>query len=254
MLSFLEIFLKLLVLLFLFANPVFASEYRVIKDAERQRDIPIQINFPVDVSSCSVENQCPVAFVSSGYGVAYDKYSFISDALNKVGFLVVAIQHELPGDPALAVTGNLYTERSENWKRGARTLKFIRAQLQSEFSGYDFNKLTLVGHSNGGDISSWLFNEGLDFTKTLITLDHRRVPLPRSGSPSILSIRGTDFPADQGVLYSAQEMAMYSACIVQIVNSKHNDMTDFGPDWLKASISKTVLSFISGQCHGEEKA
>ncbi|HAA44074.1 MAG: hypothetical protein XD36_1809 [Halomonas sp. 54_146] len=246
--------MKFLILLIFLANPVFAAEHRVIEDAERQRDIPIQISFPVDVSSCSDENQCPVVFLSSGYGVAYDKYSFISDALNKAGYLVVAIQHELPGDPALAVTGNLYTERNENWKRGARTLKFIRAQLQSEFSGYDFNKLTLVGHSNGGDISSWLLTEGVDFAETLITLDHRRVPLPRSGSPSILSIRGSDFPADQGVLYTAQEMAMYNACIVQIANSKHNDMTDFGPDWLKASISNTLLSFISGQCHGEEKA
>ncbi len=246
--------MKFLVLLILLANPVFASEHRVIKDAERQRDIPVQISSPVDVFSCSAENQCPVAFLSSGYGVAYDKYSFISDALNKAGYLVVAIQHELPGDPALAVTGNLYTERSENWKRGARTLKFIRAQLQAEFSGYDFNKLTLVGHSNGGDISSWLLTEGADFAEALITLDHRRVPLPRAGSPSILSIRGSDFPADQGVLYTAQEMAIYSACIVQIANSKHNDMTDFGPDWLKASILKTLLGFISGQCHGAEKA
>ncbi|MCB5228392.1 alpha/beta hydrolase [Alishewanella sp. 16-MA] len=246
--------MRFLVLLILLANPVFASEYRVIKDAERQRGIPIQISFPMGVSSCSAENQCPVAFLSSGYGVAYDKYSFISGALNKAGYLVVAIQHELPDDPSLAVTGHLYTERSENWKRGAITLKFIRAQLQSEFSGYDFNKLTLVGHSNGGDISSWLLNEGVDFAGTLITLDHRRVPLPRSGSLSILSIRGADFPADQGVLYTEQEMVMFDACIVQIANSKHNDMTDFGPDWLKASISSTLLSFISGQCHGAEKA
>lgn len=135
--------MKFLVLLILLANPVVASEHRVIEDAERQRDIPIQISFPMDVSSCSAENKCPVAFLNSGYGVAYDKYSFLSDVLNKAGYLVVAIQHELPGDPALAVKGHLYTERSENWKRGATTLKFIRTQLQSEFSGYDFNKLTL---------------------------------------------------------------------------------------------------------------
>ena len=246
--------MKLLVLLFLLANSAFASEHRVVKDAKRQRDIPIQISLPIDASGCTAENKCPVAFLNSGYGVAYDKYAFISNTLNNAGYLVVAIQHELPGDPALAVTGHLYTERSENWQRGATTLKFIRAQLQSEFSAYDFNKLTLIGHSNGGDISSWLFNEGVDFAKTLITLDHRRVPLPRSGSASILSIRGGDYPADQGVLYTEQEMAMFHACIVQIEHARHNDMTDFGPDWLKASISNTLLSFISGHCYGAEKA
>lgn len=246
--------MKLLVLLILLANPVFASEHRIVKDADRQRDIPIQISFPMDVSPCNAENQCPVAFLNSGYGVAYDKYSFISDALNKAGYLVIAIQHELPGDPALAVTGHLYTERSENWKRGAATLKFIYAQLKSEFSDYDFNKLTLVGHSNGGDISSWLLTESVDFAETLITLDHRRVPLPRSGSLSILSIRGGDFPPDQGVLFTEKERAMFNACIVRIANSKHNDMTDFGPDWLKASISNALMSFISGNCHGADNA
>lgn len=138
------------------------------------------------------------------------------------------------------------------WHTAAGTL--IRTPLQFEFSGYDFNKLTLVGHSNGGDISGWLFNEGVDFAETLITLDHRRVPLPRAGSPFILSIRGSDYPADKGVLYSEQEKAMVNACIVKVANSKHNDMTDFGPDWLKASISSTLMSFISGQCHGAEKA
>ncbi|GAB2935131.1 alpha/beta hydrolase [Rheinheimera gaetbuli] len=242
--------MKLLFLLMCLANPAFASEYRIVTDPERQRDIPIQVSLPTDVSLCSAENQCPVALLSSGYGVAYDKYSFISDTLNKAGYLVVAIQHELPGDPALAATGHLYTERSENWQRGATTLKFIRRQLKPEFSGYDFNNLTLVGHSNGGDISSLLLNEGVDFTNKLITLDHRRVPLPRAGSPFILSIRGSDYPADEGVLYTEQEKTMLNACIVQIANSKHNDMTDFGPGWLKDVIANTLLSFISGQCNG----
>lgn len=246
--------MKFLVLLIFLANTALASEYRIVTDPERQREIPIQVSFPLDVSVCNAAHQCPVAFLSSGYGVAYDKYSFISDTLNKAGYLVVAIQHELPDDPALAVTGHLFTERSENWKRGAETLKFVRSQLQSEFSGFDFNKLTLVGHSNGGDISSWLLNEGVDYVETLITLDHRRVPLPRAGSPFILSIRGTDYPADEGVLYTDQEKTTFNACIVEIENSKHNDMTDFGPGWLKNSISNTLLGFLSGECNAVEKA
>lgn len=246
--------MKLLVLLIFLLNPVLASEHRVVKDSERQRNIPIQVSFPKDASLCTAESQCSVAFLSSGYGVAYDNYSFISDTLNDAGYLVVAIQHELPGDPALAVTGHLFTERSENWKRGAKSLQFIRSQLQPEFSEFNFNKLTLVGHSNGGDIASWLINEGVDFVETLITLDHRRVPLPRAGVASVFSIRGSDFPADNGVLYTEQEKMLLNACIVQIANSKHNDMTDFGPDWLKTSISYILLAFLSGQCDGAGEA
>lgn len=246
--------MKLLILLILLATPALASEYRIINDTQRQRAIPVQISFPTDTSICTVKSQCEVAFLSSGYGVAYDKYSYITETLNKAGYLVVAIQHELPGDPALAVTGHLYTERTENWQRGAATLKFIRAKLQPELSDYDFNKLTLVGHSNGGDISSWLLNEEVDFAQALITLDHRRVPLPRSGSPAVLSIRASDFPADPGVIYTEQEMATFNVCIVPVANAKHNDMTDFGPDWLKAAISNTLLSFILGQCNVVTKA
>jgi pimeloyl-ACP methyl ester carboxylesterase len=246
--------LKLLFLLLLVVNPVFASAYRVVSDPQRQRNIPIQVSLPVNVAACSDDKQCPVVFLSSGYGVAYDKYAFISATLNKAGYLVVAIQHELPGDPPLAVTGHLFTERSENWKRGAETIRFIHNKLHAEFSAYNFNKLTLVGHSNGGDISSWLVTEGAEFVATLITLDHRRVPLPRSRSLSVLSIRGSDFPADEGVLYTEQENMLFKGCIVQINNSKHNDMTDFGPDWLKSSISNILLAFLSGQCKKPENA
>lgn len=246
-------YLKLLVLLIFLTNSVFASEYLVVTDPERQRDIPIHVSFPRDVSVCNVNNRCPVAFLSSGYGVPYDKYSFISDALNKAGYLVVAIQHELPGDPALAVAGHLYIERTENWLRGAATIRFVHNKLKADFAGYNFDKLTLVGHSNGGDISAWLFNEHANVVEKLITLDHRRVPLPRVKSASVLSIRGSDFPADEGVLHTVEEQMQFNACIVQVENSRHNDMTDFGPDWLKASLSNIVLEFLSGHCyHAQE--
>ena len=241
--------MKFLLLLILLVNPVLASEYRVVFDPKRQRDIPIQVRFPLDAAGCNDHSPCPVAFLSSGYGVAYDQYSFISDALNKAGYLVVAIQHELPADPALAVTGHLFTERRENWQRGAATIRFVHNELKANFAGYNFDKLTLVGHSNGGDIASWLLNEHPDFAEKLITLDHRRVPLPRTQSGSVLSIRASDFPADEGVLPTAAEQTQFDPCIVQVANSRHNDMTDFGPDWLKNALSNIMLGFLSGHCY-----
>jgi len=56
------------------------------------------------------------------------------------------------------------------------------------------------------------------------------------------------------VLYTEQENMLYKGCIVQINNSKHNDMTDFDPDWLKSSISNILLAFLSGQCKKPENA
>lgn len=225
-----------------------ATEYRLLNDKQTQRDIPIHISYPQDAAACGDENPCPVALLSSGYGVAYDNYSFISDTLNAAGYLVVAVQHELAGDPPLAIGGDLYSARSENWQRGANSLEFVRTELQQRMPNYNFAALTLVGHSNGGDISAWYINSGRGQPARLITLDHRRVPLPRLKTVSVLSIRGSDFPADDGVLYTAEELTQLNGCIIQLADAKHNDMTDFGPDWLKQALSDVIRGFVAGRC------
>ncbi|WP_205309995.1 hypothetical protein [Rheinheimera maricola] len=220
----------------------------MLHDTQTQRDIPIHISYPQDRLACSGESPCPVALLSSGYGVPYDNYSFISNTLNAAGYLVVAVQHELPGDPPLAVSGDLYKARSENWQRGATSLEFVRTQLQPRLPGYNFADITLVGHSNGGDISTWYINSAAGAATQLITLDHRRVPLPRLETVSVLSIRGSDFPADDAVLYSETELRQFTACIVRLVDARHNDMTDFGPDALKHRLSNTIRAFVGGRC------
>lgn len=243
--------MKYLVLLLIISTGQFAgaAEYHMLHDTQTQRDIPIHISYPQDASACSDDSPCPVALLSSGYGVAYDNYSFISDTLTAAGYLVVAVQHELPGDPPLAVRGDLYAARSENWQRGTNSLEFVRTELQQRMPHYNFAAITLVGHSNGGDISAWYINRGLASVKQLITLDNRRVPLPRLKTVAVLSIRGSDFPADDGVLFTAEELRQFNACIVQVADSKHNDMTDFGPDWLKNSLSNIIRRFVAGSCY-----
>ena len=225
-----------------------SADYLVLRDIQRQRDIPIHISYPQDAAVCGDESSCPVALLSSGYGVAYDNYSFISDTLSAAGYLVVAVQHELAGDPPLAVGGNLYSARSENWQRGANSLEFVRTELQQRMPNYNFAALTLIGHSNGGDISAWYINSGRGQTARLITLDHRRVRLPRAETVSVLSIRGSDFPADDGVLYTAEELTQLNGCIIQLADAKHNDMTDFGPDWLKNALANSIHAFVAGEC------
>lgn len=159
--------------------------------------------------------------------------------------MVVAIGHELENDPPLSVSGNLYETRSENWMRGAETLDFIKHSLASTYQNYNFNDLLLIGHSNGGDISSWLANAGKDYIDTVITLDHRRVPLPRNKNINVLSIRGSDYPADEGVLPSSEETQEYGMCVSEIPKSRHNDMTDYGPKWLKDEIKRVVKNFLN---------
>lgn len=227
----------------------------VIYDESRNRNIPVNITFPTDKEHCSAEPNCPVAFLSAGYGVPHTKYTFLSEQLNQLGYLVAAIGHELPNDPLLSKTGNLYDTRRENWSRGAKTLGIMKNSLSKRFSNYDFNNILLVGHSNGGDISSWLGNDNKSYIQGIITLDHRRVPLPRTENITILSIRASDFSADKDVLPSKEEQNKYNICIVKIGESKHNEMSDYGPALLKSKIARLVKNHLNGKtCNELQKA
>lgn len=222
-----------------------SPEERILFDPDRKREIPIGITPPAAKSTCAKTNACPVAFVSPGYGLSHTDYAFLVEPLAMSGYLVVTIQSVLPSDPKLANTGDLIAERTPMWERGADNLAFVKRTLSEELSGYDWGNLALIGHSNGGDISALAATRDPAFAGTLITLDHRRYPLPRSKALKLLSIRGSDFPADPGVLPNQQEATALGYCIVTVANARHNDMQDSGPGWLKATISETIVGFLT---------
>lgn len=235
------IWLPLVVALSVSANSPIEEEL-VVYDESRNRHIPILVNAP-QTTSCAHTSPCPVALLSAGYGVSHTRYRFITNTLNQLGYLVVSIGHELKGDPPLGKGANLFHARSPNWQRGAATLDFLQRTLLPRYPSYDFQRILLVGHSNGGDISTWLTNEDKAYIAGLITLDHRRVPLPRQTGVAILSLRASDFPADPGVLPSTGEHEP-NICVLKIPQSRHNDMSDYGPDWLKQRISLQIDHFI----------
>ena len=212
-------------------------------DSARQRKIPIQISLPVASNSCSVKNRCKVAFLSPGYGLTPDDYKFLVSNLNALGFLTVSIQSVLPDDPQPKTTGNMIADRTPMWQLGVDNLKYVKRALKPLYPQYDWENLTLVGHSNGGDISAFALAKAPSFANTIITLDNRRYPLPRNSSIRVLSLRGGDFPADPGVLPNEPQLNGHT-CIFKIENSKHNDMNDSGPKWLKDSITKAITNFF----------
>lgn len=235
---------KLLTLLFWVAAA--ACHADSIIDVQRNRTIPVALSFPASSAGCTVDAKCAVVFLSAGYGVPHSDYQFLSTLFTELGYLVVAIGHELPTDPPLSTSGNLFETRAENWIRGADTLKEVRQQLQARYSQYNFEHLTLVGHSNGGDISAWLAREAPSYLSRIITLDHRRVPLPKTQQIKVLSIRASDFAADDGVLPTSEEQTRFGSCVVTIANARHNDMSDAGPAWLKADIEQIIRSWLKG--------
>jgi len=161
------------------------------------------------------------------------------------GYLVVVIQHDLPTDPALSRTGDLFVNRMPAWKRGAENLRFVRDTLARTYAGYDWSHLVLIGHSNGGDLSALAVHESPALATKLVTLDHRRHPLPRDASISVLSIRGSDLEAAPGVLPTKRDQSP-GTCIAEIAGSRHNDMHDQGPRELQAKIGRLLREFLEG--------
>ncbi|WP_281558301.1 alpha/beta hydrolase [Thalassomonas sp. RHCl1] len=226
------------------------AENIVLVDKSRNRQVPTELYYPKNKQLCTRASTCPVVLLSAGYGVAHGEYTFLAETFTQSGYLVVAIGHELPGDPALSVSGNLFETRSENWQRGAVTLAFIQQTLKQKLPGYNFDALTLAGHSNGGDISAWLANGWLNekhkaYINSIITLDHRRVALPKTKDISVLSVRASDFAADKGVLPTPGEQKLFGSCVVRIADARHNDMSDAGPDWLKQKIQYIVSQYLN---------
>lgn len=223
------------------------AEHLDIFDQSRDRHIPISVTYPTNENACQPKSPCEVVFISAGYRVPYEKYAFLTDRLIELNYLVIAIDHELPSDPPLSRTGNLYETRIENWQRGAKTIDFVHNYLSKRFLNYDFDHLTLIGHSNGGDISTWLTKQNSSYVKQLITLDHKRVTLPKNKNIKVLSVRATEYPTKKGVLLTDSEQNKFGVCIVEIPNSKHMDLTDYGLEPVQQKVRQLVESFLSRQ-------
>ncbi|CCQ10509.1 hypothetical protein PALB_13760 [Pseudoalteromonas luteoviolacea B = ATCC 29581] len=228
----------------LMALGVMSAPVTELHDIERGRVIPIQITEPNLAEQCSSAAPCKVALIGAGYGLAHTHYQFIVNALKERGFLSVSIGHELPIDPFIALHKPYIATRAENWHRGAESLKFVRAELKNQFEQYDFDNLWLFGHSNGGDISAWYSNIWPQYVEAVVTLDSRRVPLPRNRGIKVFTIRASDFPADPTVLYEHDELKKFSACVITIPNALHNEMSDSGPSWLTEKMNQLIKGYI----------
>jgi pimeloyl-ACP methyl ester carboxylesterase len=212
-----------------------------LHDTPRDRDVPVVIYRPAP-GSCA-QPPCSVALLSPGSGLGPEAYSFVAERLNARGLLVVAVQHELPGDAPVPSQGNLWTVRSPFWARGVANLRFVAATLAAREPAFDWHRPVLVGHSMGGDISAWWLRAEPTAARSLITLDHRRVPLPRDTGVAVLSLRSSDQPADPGVLPPPGG----PACVIPLREARHNDMHDGGPAELRGRIGAAIDAFLQGQ-------
>src|SRR3979490_2669616 len=224
-------------------------------DAARQRPVSVDLAVRRDYEMKANDGywKLPVAIISNGNTVKNTEYSFLANVLAARGYLVASIQQDLPTDPPLMTKVGLpYVGRRAVYERGEANILFVLWQLKKLQPNADYGHLTLVGHSNGGDISMFCAKRHPEMVSKVITLDNLRVPFLLSDKLKILSFRSKDpnFKTDPGVLPTAQQA---KADGINIVNTKfqHTDMSDRGPDSAKETIKVTLDHFLSDSATSE---
>jgi alpha/beta hydrolase fold len=227
-------------------------------DAARRRPVAVDVAVRRDyeVKADAGFWKLPVAIISNGNTVKNTEYSFLANVFAARGYLVASIQQDNPTDPPLMTkVGMPYVGREGVYERGEANILFVVGQLETLHAAADYDHLTLVGHSNGGDISMYFAKQHPELVSKVITLDNLRVPFVISDKLKILSFRSKDpnFKTDPGVLPTPQEARQDGIDIVK-TNAQHTDMSDRGPDAVKEQIQATLDHFLSDSASSELSA
>jgi pimeloyl-ACP methyl ester carboxylesterase len=188
----------------------------------------------------------PVAILNHGNTAKNTDYLFLANAFAARGYLVISPQHDLPTDPPMATeVGELYVGRLPQIQRGVANIHFTVEEMKKIQPNADYGKVTMVGHSMGGDISMYFAKQYPDEIKKVVTLDNLRVPFLTEGKFKILTFRSKDpqFKADPDVLPNEEQRENAGITVVQ-TTFQHDDMRDTGPDEAKNSIKSMLDKFL----------
>jgi serine aminopeptidase S33 family len=209
---------------------------------EARGDRPVEVDIAVrrdrELQANAGLIKLPVAVLNHGNTVKFTEYSFLANLFAARGYVVMSIQHDLATDaPLVTKVGELYVGRLPNYHRGVANIRFAIDELKKVQPNADYDHLTMIGHSNGGDISMYFAKMYPDQIKKVVTLDNLRVPFLTDGRFKIISFRSKDpvFKPDPGVVPN-DEICEKAGITVVRTAFQHNDMRDTGPDEAKAAI------------------
>lgn len=210
--------------------------------------ISVDVHTPADIETCTKTPRCPVAILSPGYGLSGSDYSFVTNDLNRMGYLVIALRDSAGGmtlDPGAPVSPQVQAIA----RTTSKSISTVIDETAVRYPQFDWQHLLLVGHSLGGDSSAQFSADNASRVSSLISFDSRRVALPRAEGIHVLTIRASDYPADPGVLPNEVERRRYGVCVVRIEGSRHNDMQDAGSEQLKAKMTSAIATFLAPAGH-----
>jgi alpha/beta hydrolase fold len=221
----------------------------LLHDASRDnRLVPVQVAVRRDKEMQANAGliKLPVAILNHGNTVKNYEYSFLANIFAARGYMTISPQHDLPTDPPMVTkAGELYVGRLPQIQRGVANIHFAIHEMQKLQPNADYDKVTMVGHSMGGDISMYFAKQYPDEIKKVVTLDNLRVPFLTDGKFKILSFRSKDthFKADPGVVPDDEQCEQAGITVVN-TGFQHNDMRDTGPEAAKSSIQSMLDKFL----------
>lgn len=214
-------------------------------DKSRNRKIPVAIYSPA--SDQKIKHQQVIIF-SHGYGENKGGdnriYSYLTENLASKGYFVISIQHELPNDDLLPMEGDLKVTRKPNWQRGCDNILYVLNDFKKTNPELDFKHLALIGHSNGGDMTALFATEYPQMVYKIITMDNRRMPLPRANKPMVYTLRSKNYDADKGVLPTEEEKKKYGIT-VQFTPINHSDMDNDATPEERKIINTAIEKYLS---------
>ena len=144
--------------------------------------------------------------------------------------------------------GELYVGRQPQYLRGIANIKFAVEEMKKVQPSADHDRLTMVGHSAGADISMYFAKMYPDHIKEVVTLDNLRVPFMTDGRFKILSFRSKDpqFKTDPGVIPPKGIREKSGITVVQ-TGYQQSDMSDRGSDNAKSAIQGMLDKFLDDQ-------
>lgn len=212
-------------------------------DEVRHRPVPVAV-YPPD----KITGNTKVIIFNHGYGKnninSYKSYSSLARPLANKGYYVISIQHELPQDPLLPMDGDFKKTRMPHWESGVANILFTIGEFKKLKPELDWNSLILMGHSNGGDMTMLFASKYPEMMSKAISLDHRRMIMPRIAKPQILTLRGCDYGADKNVLPTPDEQQKYHIDVINLEGVKHGDMDDKGSSRQHEGMLKHIYDFL----------
>src|ERR1700685_3880825 len=219
--------------------------YDLLRD-DRPITIDIAVRRDRELEATAGLITLPVAILNHGNTVKFTEYSFLANVFAARGYLAVSIQHDLPTDaPLVTKVGELYVGRLPQYHRGVANIRFAVDEMKNVVPNADYDHLTMVGRSNGGDISMYFAKMYPDHIKKVVTLDNLRVPFMTDGRFKILSFRSKDtvFKTEPCDVPDDQDCEKAGITVVQ-TGYQHTDMSDRGPEQVKVSIEGMLDKFL----------